>query len=371
MPTDTELRTAKRDAARVLRVKVGRQVDRVVADLVQAYARAWQQTRDELLRAITEAEAQAASLGQRPEAGMRTQRLQAALDALTVQLRQLNAYAGVTVSGVVPATVTAPGLVFVSLARLSGLAPEALAATTLQAIVQRTTSAIASDYRKLTPAAEEALRQSLVQGITQGKGPRDVARTMIDTARAEAAARYGLTVEQVNDLRRAGVAEDVVGAVRGAFAGGEARALTLARTELIDASRFATTTSYVASGMVTGWRWVSALDSRTCPACWGMHNSVHGVTEHQLGHQNCRCTQVPILAGEDDAASDMGDPDAMLRRMLRDGTAAQRRDLVVSFGQQRLDYLAAGGKVADLAARRENPGWRPAYVVRPLRELAA
>lgn len=371
MPTDQQLATIKREAATGLQVRIARTVDPVVAGLVQSYARAWQQVRDELVAAIAEAEASAAITGQRGAAGMRTARLQRALDRLTVNLQQVDQIAGVTVSGAASAMVTAPGLVLQSILRQSGLSAPGLSDVALQRLVQRASSSIASDYRKLSADAEEALREALVLGMAEGKGPRDVARSIVDRARVRAAARYSLTPEQVDDLARAGVAEDVVGAVRGAFNGGERRALTLARTELVDASRAATTASYVTSGMVVGWRWLSALDARTCPACWGMHNTVWmDPAQHQLGHQQCRCTQVPILAGEDLAASDMGDPETALRRLLQRGGRSERL-LVESFGARRLAYLGDGGAIRDLAVRRNNPGWRPAYVVRPLRDLVA
>lgn len=371
MPTDQQLAVAKREAARELQIRLARTVDPIVASLVQSYARAWQQIRDELLVAIAEAEAQSALLGQPGPAAIRTARLQRALDALTRQLQQLNEIAGVTVSGAAAGAVTAPGLVLASLLRQAGLSAPTLSERALQRLIQRASGAIASDYRKLSRDAEEALREALVRGMAEGKGPRDVARQMVDRARALAAARYGLTPEQVADLRRAGMAEDVVGEVRAAFNGGQQRALTLARTELVDASRAATTASYLASGQVVGWRWLCALDARTCPACWGMHNTVvDDAAAHQLGHQNCRCTQVPILRGEELGASDMGDPDAALRALLAGG--GNRADLLrMSFGKQRLRYLAAGGSVRDMAMLRDNPGWRPAYVVKPLRDLLA
>lgn len=369
MPTDQQLATIKRDAGHALQVRIARYVDPAVAALVQAYATAWQQIRGELLAAISSAEVEAMLVGQDGPAGMRTRRLQRALDQLTRQLQQLDQLAGVTVAGAVPATVAAPGLVLASLLRLSGQAVPGFSDRALQRLVQRASGAIVSDYAKLSRDAEQALREALVRGMTLGQGPRHVAQAMTDRARVLAAARYSLTPEQVDDLRRAGVAEDVTGAVDAAFNGHKNRALVIARTELIDASRAATNLSYVQSGVVVGWRWLCAMDRRTCPACWGMHNTtVMDPAQFQYGHQQCRCTQVPILVGEELAASDMGDPDELLRRALRGPGAGLLRE---SFGSARLGYLERGGSVRDMAVRRDNPGWRPSYVVKPMRDLLA
>lgn len=369
MLTDQRLAAIKREASTALQVKLARSVDPVTAAMVQAYARAWQQIRDELLASIGEAEVEAMLVGQAGPAGMRTRRLQRALDQLTVQLQQLDQIAGVSVAGAVPAMATAPGLALASIMRLSGHGVPGFSDRALQRLIQRASGAIVSDYAKLSRGAEEALREALVRGMALGQGPRDVAERMVDRARQQAAARYALTPEQVDDLRRAGVAEDVTAAVDGAFGGHKNRALVIARTELIDASRAATSLSYVESGLVVGWRWLCAMDRRTCPACWGMHNTVvEDPAQFQYGHQQCRCTQVPVLRGEDLAASDMGDPDVLLRRALRGPGAATLRE---SFGATRIKYLQQGGSVRDMAVRRENPSWRPAYVVKPVRDLIA
>lgn len=359
----------KATAARTMRVRVGKHVDAAVAQLVQAYAKAWQQSYDELLAAVAAAEVEAYRIGRPGPAAYRTARLQASLDELTNQLRALGQQAGVTVSGAVAPVVSIPVQVTASLGALANVDFNMPPKLTLAAIVQRTTSKIASDAMVLTGHAEEALRESLVRGVTQGKGPRDVARDMVQQAREKAAEAAGLSTGDVAELRRMGVADDVLHEITGAFNGGRNRALNLARTELIDASRYAATASYAATGMVTGWRWVSALDSRTCPACWGMHNSVHPLAEHQNGHQQCRCTQVPMLAGEDLADSDMGDPDEALRKALASGTRKQRDNLRLGFGEARLRHIANGGSVRDLVTVKDNPGWRRSHVVKPVREL--
>jgi SPP1 gp7 family putative phage head morphogenesis protein len=72
-------------------------------------------------------------------------------------------------------------------------------------------------------------------------------------------------------------------------------ALTIARTEILRAHREATRLSYQANPhLVERWQWLSAMDDRTCPACWAMTGTVHTTDEPLGSHPNCRCTMVPI-----------------------------------------------------------------------------
>ncbi len=75
---------------------------------------------------------------------------------------------------------------------------------------------------------------------------------------------------------------------------GRARAMNWARTEVHRAAREATRASYQAnSGVVSGWIWLSAADSRTCVCCWAMHGTEHSNDERLDGHPQCRCVMVP------------------------------------------------------------------------------
>jgi hypothetical protein len=51
------------------------------------------------------------------------------------------------------------------------------------------------------------------------------------------------------------------------------------------------------SRIVTGWVWWSARDTRTCPSCWAMHGSRHGLDEYLNDHHRGRCTELPIVEG--------------------------------------------------------------------------
>lgn len=73
------------------------------------------------------------------------------------------------------------------------------------------------------------------------------------------------------------------------------RALRIARTEMLRAYREAAYRNYQANGdVVKGWIWHSALNERTCAACWAMHGTVHRLEERLDDHVCGRCTAVPL-----------------------------------------------------------------------------
>jgi SPP1 gp7 family putative phage head morphogenesis protein len=103
----------------------------------------------------------------------------------------------------------------------------------------------------------------------------------------------------------AGVIEDAVGrgihprksarALERATNAPLTRALTITRTETLRAYRTAASLSYEGnSEALDGWMWLSAADSRTCPACFAMHGTTHPIGEPLEAHPNCRCTMVPL-----------------------------------------------------------------------------
>ncbi len=75
----------------------------------------------------------------------------------------------------------------------------------------------------------------------------------------------------------------------------ETRALVIARDQTMRSYRGATIRTYRAnSDVITGWRWQSARQPRTCPMCLAMDGSVHSLDEEMWTHTCCRCMQVPF-----------------------------------------------------------------------------
>ncbi len=98
----------------------------------------------------------------------------------------------------------------------------------------------------------------------------------------------------------------------------DARAMAIARTEVIKANNMASVEAYRQSGVVEGKRWLTAMDERTCEECEEMNGTVIGLDDAYFDkgdsfgaqqfdfesidepplHTNCRCTTTPVLIGE-------------------------------------------------------------------------
>lgn len=66
-----------------------------------------------------------------------------------------------------------------------------------------------------------------------------------------------------------------------------ARAESLTRTEIMRASRAATTAAYIQSGVVEKVRWSAALSSRTCGYCLSRHGKTYPLGTVMESHPNC------------------------------------------------------------------------------------
>jgi SPP1 gp7 family putative phage head morphogenesis protein len=214
-------------------------------------------------------------------------------------------------------------------------------ASTLAQITARTTMQITSLTRPLSADATDAMRRELVRGVAAGDNPRVAARRMV--------ARVG-----------------------GAFDGGLPRALTIARTEILDAHRAAAAAGQIANAdVLTGWVWVAQLGHRTCPACWAMHGTVHGVEEAgPSGHPNCRCTRAPQTRPWRALGFDIDEPPSLVPDAQARFTALPRATQVQIMGPGRLAALDSGQVTwTDLARRTPNPGWRDSYTSTPVSAL--
>lgn len=252
-----------------LRATIGAEVDTEVRRLVQAWARSWDE-----LAALWDAalvDLAAAEPGTWParRAVTQAERARQALDATVDQLNRLAAAAEINIvnaagDAVDIAKVYEPRLIASQMPKGAGTTAslavtfDRVDADALASIVARSTEQITAASRPLTAQATEAVRRSVIRGVIAGESPRETARAM---------------------LRR----------VEGAFNGGLTRALTIARTEILDASRAAAQLQQQANGdVLAGWIWTADLSARTCPACLSLHGSQHPVSEPgPLGHQQC------------------------------------------------------------------------------------
>lgn len=144
-----------------------------------------------------------------------------------------------------------------------------------------------------------------------------------------------------------------------------ARAKTIARTEMLRASREAQRQSFLAnSDIVHGWMRASAGDHNVCPACWALHGTHQELATIVPTHPNCRCTIVPVMdpwGGE--ATSDLiPNAETTFARL-----SPERQMEALGRGRYMLyktgTPLSAFGRVVDDAQ------WGPIAQIVPLREL--
>lgn len=323
-------------------------LDAQTRDLVRAWATAWDEIEPDLHAALLEQ----LTAGDRVTRAqlLRSVRLRAALQVVADRLRQLSVESGVRIVADLQDVIDTAGAAQASVVD-SQLPPgfmsaDDLAAWTrvderqLEAIVKRVTTQVTSLHKPLAPRAYEIVRRELIRGVASGSNPRATAARMI---------------------RRA----EKVG-----FNGGLTRALTIARTETLDAHREAARVGRLQQADVLGgWTWQCAMDARTCPSCWGMHGTQFPVEEFGPDdHQQGRCAAIPTTKSWADLGFDgIEEPPSLLPTAAdRFGqlTPAEQKAIL---GPGRYDAWQAGDFPIDSwAVRRTTDGWRDSYVPAPV-----
>lgn len=338
--------TNDRTIAAVLRMRL--ELDRYVSaadrDLARMWSAAWQEIVDEVASAAGELAALADDDGwPRRAAVLRNQRAQNALKATVEAVRELAQRAGVRMTEDLAAVldsaehwtraVTAtqmPATVTLRWARVD--------ADALEAIVTRTTKRMHALTRPLTADAEARMKSVLIRGVAVGDSPRAAARQIVARCERE-------------------------------FNGGLARALNIARTEMLDAHRTAALKSRMANrDVLGGWRWHCELAKRTCPSCLAQNGTLHALDERGPDdHQQGRCTAVPVTKSWRDLGFDVEEPEPEWpdARQWFDDQPHETRLAIM--GPDRLSRYESGRLSWDQMSQRvETPGWRPSYRVRPL-----
>lgn len=344
------------ETLRILRrliVTVGAEADAVTRELTQAWARSWDQLSGDYRAGIQDATTMAATTGQwpRPWEMARIERLRQAALASEDALVKLGDRAGITIADAAGNVITAdadiePRLIASQLpAAQQAEAAVRFAAnvlpTALDVIVSRTQSSIVSNLRPLSSDAAEAMRRELVRGVAVGTNP----------VRA---------------------ADRMMARVQGAFEGGLTRAVTIARTEMLDAYRTTSLYSHSANAdVVSGWQWWATMDKRTCPACWSMHGKTFPVSQPgPWDHQQGRCARIPKTKSWAELGIDIPEPDDVMpdaQATFWKLPPAQRMQIM---GPRRLELLRSGRiQWDDLATPRIAPNWRTSYVPRTVGDL--
>lgn len=212
----------------------------------------------------------------------------------------------------------------------------------LDAIIARSGERIVALSKGLPENVMRVVRSNLMRGITVGDNPRTVAARMV---------------------RQAGTG----------FDGGLARAMTIARTEMLDAYRQASTLNALANkDLIVGRRWLSTLSPRTCPSCLSKHGEVFPPdTSGPDDHPNGRCAFVDVLKPWSELGfPGINEPDPVWadRDEWWDTLHEDTKRGILGPGKYR---LMADGDIgwADLSVKRSADGWRDSYVTPPLAHL--
>jgi len=226
---------------------------------------------------------------------------------------------------------------------LAGVTFDRVDPKALDAIVRRTARQVTALTWPLSREATAAMKSILIRGVALGMHPNAAAALMLD--------RVGL-----------------------AFNGGLARAVVIARTEMLDAHRAATAAQDKANrDLLTGWQWVASLGPRTCPSCWAMHGTEHDIDEPgPIDHQQGRCARVPKTKSWRELGFDIDEPSSVLPDARAFFDALPSGDQVAILGQAKLNLLRSGRiQWSDLATRKSSTGWRDSMVPTPLKDLQA
>nr|WP_167405786.1 phage minor head protein [Sphaerisporangium cinnabarinum] len=341
--------------ARQMRAQIDGHVDSVTRSLTAAWVAAWDDLADQWVTAVDDLVAIAAAndgAWPSPWRIARAERVMHTLDGTRAALAELAELTGQQVTADLPALVGEAAkwearLIASQMPASMGTTAELTLAfdrardDALRWIVDRTTQQVTVLAWPLTDEATASMSQHLIRGVALGNNPRAAARSMVRN-------------------------------LESGFNGGLARALTIARTEMLDASRAASFTQDQANtDVLAGWRWQATLSVRTCPSCLAMHGTVHPIEEPgPWDHQNGRCARVPVTKSWRDLGFDLDDPEDALPDARAWFGDLPQKDQVKIMGPERLDLLASG-RVSwdDLTTRRETPAWRPSQVVTPVRDL--
>ena len=166
---------------------------------------------------------------------------------------------------------------------------------------------------ELGPDAARRVSDTLVQNLALGRNPRQTARD-----------------------------------IRESLGGSLSRALTISRTETLRAYREGTRAAYAEnSDIISGWRWLSARQARTCAACWAMDGQVFENDKPMPAHPNCRCVMLPVIVGKTDKAGTGADAFASL------GEDGQRQVLGKDYDAWKRGEVT----LQDFVRVRKSPAW--------------
>lgn len=211
----------------------------------------------------------------------------------------------------------------------------------IDAIISRAAVGITSLMAVMPEDVYAKMVAFLVEGVSLGRNPRTVARSILK-------------------------------GMEGKFYWGLNRALTISRTEMLDAMRQAQkATDRNNKDLLEGWRWTTTLDTRTCPSCMAMDGRVFDISvSGPDDHQNGRCARVPKTKTWRELGLDIDEPKDLIpnARQWFDGLPEGSKLQIM--GKGRLELLT-NGEIGwdDLSTFVPNSNWRGSYRPTPVRDL--
>lgn len=166
---------------------------------------------------------------------------------------------------------------------------------------------------------------ALIEGLAKGMNPTKIARAMTD-----------------------------------GFGVGYARALTIARTEIMRSYRMGSLEQYRNSGVVTQYKRISMKDRKVCLGCLFADGQVYDTADEFSEHPNGRCLIIPWVRGAPEPTWETG-----AEWFERQNTDAQKEIL----GQARFATWQNGTPLSAMSMHVENPTWGGKYVPTPIEKL--
>ncbi|NBT33509.1 MAG: hypothetical protein EBT13_16860 [Rhodobacteraceae bacterium] len=149
------------------------------------------------------------------------------------------------------------------------------------------------------------------------------------------------------------------------------RAETIARTEMLRASREAQRLQYESNPAVNGYRRVATQDSRVCLACLALSGTLHKTAEIMPSHPNCRCVMVPVTPSLAEITGDPSIPDLRPGAITSDNilTGLNEKEIVGIMGPKRYELFKNGTPLVDMVEVRMDPRWGPTTRVKPIKDI--
>lgn len=138
------------------------------------------------------------------------------------------------------------------------------------------------------------------------------------------------------------------------------KAMNTARTETLRAYRNAMLMQYDASGLVVGYKRISARDECVCAGCLFTDGQIYEDLSQFEEHNQGRCSAVPIL-------KNLPEPQWQDPKEWFEGQTARVQESILGTG--RFDAWKNGASLDSMVKRVENPTWGGAFVPTPVSEL--